>query len=268
MANYRQIHTQIWRDNWFLDLEPDEKLLFIYLFSNDNSNLAGLYELHERIVALETGLDIKRINEIVSKLEGDGKIFYRDGVVWIVNMQKYHSNAGEKVRRSIEIIIDGIPDCEVKQKYCIYNGIEAENTLSEKKDTLSKIKNTLSYSKSNSKSNSKSKTEPEAEVNTATAVIDEYAQVAKAYEDVIGSLTSFTADQLKLAISEYEPAWIHDALKEAATANVRKWNYVEAILKRWKVEGRNSKRGKPVQTPEAQQDKFRKLYAQQKQVAE
>ena len=45
MANYRQIHTQIWRDNWFLDLEADEKLLLIYLFSNDNSNQAGIYEL-------------------------------------------------------------------------------------------------------------------------------------------------------------------------------------------------------------------------------
>ena len=50
MANYRQIHTQIWRDNWFLDLEPDEKLLFIYLFSNDSTNLAGLYEIHQRVI--------------------------------------------------------------------------------------------------------------------------------------------------------------------------------------------------------------------------
>lgn len=36
MANYRQIHTQIWRDNWFLDLEADEKLLFIYLSGGGN----------------------------------------------------------------------------------------------------------------------------------------------------------------------------------------------------------------------------------------
>ena len=70
MANYRQIHTQIWRDNWFLDLEADEKLLFIYLFSNDNSNLAGLYELHEKIIALETGLAKERIHEIIAKFEG------------------------------------------------------------------------------------------------------------------------------------------------------------------------------------------------------
>ena len=34
----------------------------------------------------------------------------------------------------------------------------------------------------------------------------------------------------------------------------------------WVMNNRNRKRGKPVQTPEAQQDKFRKLYEQQKQV--
>jgi DnaD/phage-associated family protein len=254
MANYRQIHTQIWRDNWFLDLEPDEKLLFIYLFSNDNSNLAGLYELHERIVALETGLDIKRINEIVSKLEGDGKIFYRDGVVWIVNMQKYHSNAGEKVRRSIGIIIDGIPDCEVKQKYCIYNGIEAENTLSEKKDTLSekkdtlsekkdtlsKIKNTLSYSKSNSKSNSNTKSIEQAEEKVFSAAGSENSEMGKIatlYEAEIGLITSSIRDELALAVEEYPPDWIVEALHESARQNKRSWKYTEAILKRWKVDG-------------------------------
>lgn len=36
----------------------------------------------------------------------------------------------------------------------------------------------------------------------------------------------------------------------------------------WVMNNRNRKRGKPVQTPEAQQDKFRKLYEQQKQAAQ
>ena len=166
MANYRQIHTQIWRDNWFLDLEPDEKLLFIYLFSNDNSNLAGLYELHEKIIALETGLVQERIDEIIAKFEAAGKVYYRDHVVYITNMQKYHSNAGEKVKKHIETIIRGMPEGECKEKYCIANGIEPEDTpnieYAYPMDTLSHSK---SKSKSNLKSNlkSKSKTEEEEE---------------------------------------------------------------------------------------------------------
>ena len=83
-----------------------------------------------------------------------------------------------------------------------------------------------------------------------------FSDVAKAYEDVCGVLNSVTADKLKLAYSEYEPSWIMDALKETAVQNKRSWAYTEAILKRWKVEGRNSKRtGKPVNTNTP--DKFR-----------
>jgi len=233
MANYRQIHTQIWRDNWFLDLEPDEKLLFIYLFSNDNSNLAGLYELHERIIQLETGLDRKRIHEIISKLEGDGKVFYRDGVVWIVNMQKYHSNAGEKVRRNIEIIVEGIPDCEAKQKYCIYNGIAIENTLSEKKDTLS-------YSKSKSKLKSKSKTEKEEEEETPDGgtVTSSQSQKISSITDHIqktGLQLKPTDEQaIKQLAAVFKVPDIHDAIDHmAAHTNRPNIGYLKKVLDGW-----------------------------------
>ena len=233
MANYRQIHTQIWRDNWFLDLEPDEKLLFIYLFSNDSTNLAGIYEIHQRVIELETGLDKKRIEEILNRFEREGKVHYQDGIVWIVNMKKYHSNAGEKVRRSIEIIVEGIPDCEVKQKYCIYNGIETENTLSE-------IKDTLSYSKSKSKLKSKSKTEEEEEEETP-----EGGTVTSSQSQKILSITDHiqkTGAQIKngdeQAIKQLAAVFnlpdIHDAIDHmAAHTNRPNIGYLKKVLDGW-----------------------------------
>ena len=233
MANYRQIHTQIWRDNWFLDLEPDEKLLFIYLFSNDSTNLAGIYEIHQRVIELETGLDKKRIEEILNRFEREGKVHYQDGIVWMVNMKKYHSNAGEKVRRSIEIIVEGIPDCEVKQKYCIYNGIAIENTLSEKKDTLS-------YSKSKSKLKSKSKTEKEEEEETPTG-----GTVTSSQSQKILSITEHvqeTGAQLKpddeQAIKQLAAVFnlpdIHDAIDHmVAHTNRPNIGYLKKVLDGW-----------------------------------
>ena len=100
----------------------------------------------------------------------------------------------------------------------------------------------------------------EEQIKDTTTGDENFAKIVTTYQDVCGVVNSITADKLKLAYQEYEPTWIIDALNEAATANVRKWNYVEAILKRWKVEGRNSKRtGKPVTTNTP--DKFRE-YAQ------
>ena len=233
MANYRQIHTQIWRDNWFLDLEPDEKLMFIYLFSNDSTNLAGIYEIHERVIQLETGLDKARIEEILNRFEREGKVHYQDGIVWIVNMKKYHSNAGEKVRRSIEIIVEGIPDCEVKRKYCIYNEIETENTLSE-------IKDTLSYSKSKSKLKSKSKTEEEEEEETP-----EGGTVTSSQSQKILSITDHiqkTGAQIKngdeQAIKQLAAVFnlpdIHDAIDHmAAHTNRPNIGYLKKVLDGW-----------------------------------
>lgn len=233
MANYRQIHTQIWRDNWFLDLEPDEKLMFIYLFSNDSTNLAGLYEIHERVIQLETGLDKKRIAEILARFEREGKVHYQDGIVWMVNMKKYHSNAGEKVRRSIEIIVEGIPDCEVKQKYCIYNGIAIENTLSEKKDTLS-------YSKSKSKRESKSKTEKEEEEETpdGDTVTSSQSQKILSITDHIqktgAQIKPDDEQAIKTLAAVFNLPDIHDAIDHmAAHTNRPNVGYLKKVLDGW-----------------------------------
>jgi len=55
MSGYRQLHTLIWSDSWFVELEPDLKLLFIYLFSNERVLICGLYELPIRTIFLKPG---------------------------------------------------------------------------------------------------------------------------------------------------------------------------------------------------------------------
>jgi DnaD/phage-associated family protein len=59
-----------------------------------------------------------------------------------------------------------------------------------------------------------------------------------AYHNSIGSLTPVITDMLGAAGKLYTPAWVVDALAEAAKNNKRSWAYAEAILKRWKAEGR------------------------------
>ena len=237
MANYRQIHTQIWRDNWFLELRPDEKLLFIYLFSNDNSNLAGIYEIHESIIALETGLRPARIREILVKLEASNKVHYGGGVVWIVNMRKYHSNASEKVQKNIDAAIYDIQDGEIKKRYCIANGITLENTLS---IPYPYPMDTLSHSKSNSKRESKSKTEKEEEEETP-----EGGTVTSAQSQKISSITDHiqkTGLQLKptdeQAIQQLAAVFktpdIHDAIDHmAAHTNRPNVGYLRKVLDGW-----------------------------------
>lgn len=75
--------------------------------------------------------------------------------------------------------------------------------------------------------------------DTASPV--ERPNVFKLYEENIGPLTPLIADALKDAEELYQPEWIADAIELAVKNNKRNWKYCEAILKRWKEEGRAEK---------------------------
>jgi DNA replication protein len=66
----------------------------------------------------------------------------------------------------------------------------------------------------------------------------------KLYEENIGPLTPLIADALKDAEDLYSPEWIADVIEIAVKNNKRNWKYCEAILKRWKEEGRHGKKDK------------------------
>ena len=70
----------------------------------------------------------------------------------------------------------------------------------------------------------------------------ERPNVFKLYEENIGPLTPLIADALKDAEESYSDEWITDAIEIAVKNNKRNWKYVEAILKRWKEEGRHGKK--------------------------
>jgi len=59
------------------------------------------------------------------------------------------------------------------------------------------------------------------------------------YEENIGPLTPYMAQELKDAEEEFSAEWLQDAIKIAVESNKRSWGYVRGILKRWKSEGRH-----------------------------
>jgi DNA replication protein len=80
--------------------------------------------------------------------------------------------------------------------------------------------------------------------NPKTGVIAapvERPNIFKLYEENIGPLTPLIADALKDAEELYSPEWIADSIEVSVKNNKRSWKYCEAILKRWKEEGRAEK---------------------------
>jgi DnaD/phage-associated family protein len=70
----------------------------------------------------------------------------------------------------------------------------------------------------------------------------ERPNIFKLYEENIGPLTPLLADALKDAEQTYPRVWIEEAITIAVTRNKRNWRYVEAILKRWKDEGKDERK--------------------------
>lgn len=220
MANYRQLHCKMWSsDNWFINLTPEMKLLFIYLFSNERASMTGLYEIPLRIMSFETGLERDQIQKMLETFIKADKIEYdfERGVIWIKNMAKYQvqENPNAKVRTRIKADIDATPDCEIKRR-CI--------------DTLSiryryRVDTIVSVSVN------------DTSLSEEGGVGGETGNVFTVYEHNIGVLTPLIASALKDAEKTYSPVWITAAIQEAVANNARSWKYCEAILQRWARDG-------------------------------
>jgi len=132
MAGYRQFHTKFWKDGWVIDLDPLERYLFSYLFTNEQSSISGIYELPLKIIINETGLKEDFIKKSLSKFQRAEKIAYQDNIIWIVKMRQHHKNASPKTMIKVEGDVSWIHDCPVKRAYLYYQetGLYSMDTVS------------------------------------------------------------------------------------------------------------------------------------------
>ena len=81
---------------------------------------------------------------------------------------------------------------------------------------------------------------PEVTVrNKQPAGTEDTPNIFSLYEDNIGMLTPLIADELREAEKLYPASWFAEAFKIAVSRNIRKWDYISAILERWSREGKD-----------------------------
>lgn len=140
----RMIDSNIFEDEWFIQLKPEHKLFWLYLITK--CDYAGLYKPNLKVAEFYIGakLDIKEIKEIFK-----GKIIFRDKVWHIPNFIKWQYgnklNSNNSVHRNVinklaeefdadeRIEDDKEPTLEEVKKYfesCGYPKEEAENFYS------------------------------------------------------------------------------------------------------------------------------------------
>ncbi len=108
MANQRLVNTNFWKDTYIIDLDPTQKLLFLYFLTNPRTSLAGVYEISLREVAFDTGIDRDMIEKILIKFCVDGKMYYGRGWLVLRNFVK-HQRMNPSIQKGIEKAMAELP---------------------------------------------------------------------------------------------------------------------------------------------------------------
>lgn len=130
MSKNRYINTKFWDDNYVMELDPSEKLLFIYCLTAPNSHICGCFEVNIKIIALHTGFDKEMIIRIFNRFERDGKIKYYEGWIIIRNFLKH-----QKITASMQIGIDKEEALIPKECFNWLNYLKVKKEVKEKKTT-------------------------------------------------------------------------------------------------------------------------------------
>ena len=76
------------------------------------------------------------------------------------------------------------------------------------------------------------------EENRRVEIMPERPTIYHLYEANIGPLTPMLAESLKDAERDYGSGWIEEAIRIAVESNARSWRFVQAVLERWRREGK------------------------------
>ena len=110
MAKQRMINTRFWSDTYISELDPIEKLLFIYFLTNQYTNLSWIYELSLKHIALDTWIDKQEmLPKIIKRFSDTWKIYYIDWWIYIKNFQKYQNSENPKIKKWIDREISDVP---------------------------------------------------------------------------------------------------------------------------------------------------------------
>ena len=124
MSTQRMIKDSFWTDSYIANLDPIEKMIFLYLLTNPLCNIAGVYEIQLRRIAFDTGIDKDMLEKVFQRFEKDGKLLRIDDWVLLVNHAKHQSYKNPNVSKGIKRILEELP-----QKVKALKGFESLSHL-------------------------------------------------------------------------------------------------------------------------------------------
>jgi hypothetical protein len=111
MSVQRYISSSFWSDDWVDSLSVHEKLIYMYLLTNENTNIAGVYKITIKRMKDDTGISRDKVTAALERFAHDKKAFFIDEYIIIPKWPK-HQKLGErgKLRLATNSILRSLPE--------------------------------------------------------------------------------------------------------------------------------------------------------------
>lgn len=115
---YQKIHSQIWNDEKFIQLTPQQQRLFFYILTCPHGNLIGLYVLKEGYAREDLKSFGKDFRKDLTKLIGLGLVEYDESVsvVFIKNFLKHNPITNPNQVKAADKTIKELPKTYLIQR--------------------------------------------------------------------------------------------------------------------------------------------------------
>lgn len=216
--------------------KQDSTALLLLLALADCANDWGHCFPGRQFLAKYARCDIATVSRLIAKLEQDGELYA----------------IRQKGRGTHYVILCGLPaeETQIRQRklHKFYGG--SDQTQLPSSDHRVTTSSDLSTTTGSDLTKGKTVRDPSIEPSKEPPVTPQppadtpsVENIYTLYEHVLGMMinSSREAELLADIESAYPLDWIKDAMEESVRNNVRKIAYFEAILKRWKAEGRTLK---------------------------
>ena len=129
----RILHTKLWKDAFFSELSPTEKLIFMYFLTNEDMNILHIYECPDKKVMFDTGVTSTQLEASKLKFSQEGKIHFYKGYVYVKNADKYEDYSGDRYDKAKETLKKQIGEDVIN------HFLTSQELVKEEFDTTSKV---------------------------------------------------------------------------------------------------------------------------------
>lgn len=136
----RIIYTDFFEDDYILSLTIKERYVFSFLLWNKNVNLCGMYKISDKVICFCCEIGSIELKKIKEKFVKDGKFFFFEDWIKIMNYENYNFYKGEKNKIALNRERASIPEEVIGYTYSISNSLRVGDTPINHKSEISNHK--------------------------------------------------------------------------------------------------------------------------------